>query len=59
MVAKLWDFKEDLLSLPEVNTVVKVRGTIQQYNGNDQLIIQRIRPATEDEFDMADFVKKS
>lgn len=59
MVAKLWDFRADVHTLPEVNTVVKIRGTIQQYNGNDQFIIQRIRPAEENEFDMADFVKTS
>lgn len=59
MVAKLWDYREDVHSLPEVNTVVKIRGTIQQYNGNDQFIIQRIRAAEENEFDMADFVKSS
>ena len=59
MVAKMWDFREDMQTLPEVNTVIKIRGTIQQYNGNDQFIIQRMRPATEDEFDMADFVKTS
>ena len=59
MVAKLWDFKEDLHTLPEVNTVVKIRGTVQQYNGNDQFIIQRIRPAQDEEYDMADFVKSS
>ena len=59
MVAKLWDFKEDLHTLPAVNTVVKIRGTVQQYNGNDQFIIQRIRPAQDEEYDMADFVKSS
>ena len=59
MIAKLWDFKEDLHTLPEVNTVVKIRGTVQQYNGNDQFIIQRIRPAQDEEYDMADFVKSS
>lgn len=59
MVAKLWDFKEEVHTLPEVNTVVKIRGTIQQYNGNDQFIIQRIRPAEDNEYDMADFVKSS
>ncbi len=59
MVARLWDFKEGINFLPEVNTVVKLRGTIQQYNGTDQFIIQRIRPAEENEFDMADFVKSS
>ncbi|MGN1315604.1 MAG: 3'-5' exoribonuclease YhaM family protein [Acutalibacteraceae bacterium] len=59
MVAKLWDFKEEVHTLPEVNTVVKIRGTVQQYNGNDQFIIQRMRPAQDDEYDMADFVKTS
>lgn len=59
MVAKMWDFREETHTLPEVNTVIKIRGTIQQYNGNDQFIIQRMRPASEDEFDMADFVKSS
>ena len=59
MVAKMWDFREDVQTLPEVNTVIKIRGTIQQYNGNDQFIIQRMRQATDDEFDMADFVKTS
>lgn len=59
MVAKLWDFKEEVHTFPEVNTVVKIRGTVQQYNGNDQFIIQRIRPAQDEEYDMADFVKSS
>ncbi len=59
MVAKLWDFKEDLHTLPQANTVIKIRGTVQQYNGNEQFIIQRIRPAADNEYDMADFVKAS
>ena len=59
MIAKMWDFREDVQNLPEINTVIKIRGTVQQYNGNDQFIIQRMRPATDDEFDMADFVKTS
>lgn len=59
MVAKLWDFKDEVHTFPEVNTVVKLRGTVQQYNGNDQFIIQRIRPAQDGEYDMADFVKSS
>lgn len=58
--AKMWDFKEEITPLPEVNTVVKVRGTLQQYNGNDQLIIQRIRPAVAgDNVSVSDFVKSA
>lgn len=58
--AKLWDFKDGVNSLPEVNTVIKVRGTLQQYNGNDQLIVQRIRPAqASDNIKMSDYVKSA
>lgn len=60
LVAKLWDYKEDMVFYPEVNTVVKFRGTLQQYNGNDQFIIQRMRATNEaDNINMADFVKSS
>lgn len=58
--AKLWDFKEDIQSVPEVNTVIKVRGSLQQYNGNDQFIIQRIRNiCPSDNIRITDFVKSS
>jgi len=59
MVARLWDFKDGIHFLPQTNTVIKIRGTIQQYNNIDQFIIQRVRPATDGEVDMADFVKSS
>ncbi len=60
LVAKLWDFKEGVQTLPEINTVIKVRGTLQQYNGNDQFIIQRVRPSNaDDNIDMGDFVKSA
>lgn len=60
VVAKLWDYKDNGVSLPEPNTVIKVRGTLQQYNGNDQLIVQRMRAAVaSDNINMADFVKSA
>ncbi len=60
LIAKLWDYKEGSSFLPEVNTVIKLRGTLQQYNGNDQFIIQRMRNVTsEDNIDMSDYVKSS
>ncbi len=60
LVAKLWDYKEEMAFFPEVNTVVKFRGTLQQYNGNDQFIIQRMRATNDsDNINMADFVKSS
>ena len=58
--AKMWDFKEEITPLPEVNTVVKARGTLQQYNGNDQFIIQRLRATVEgDNVSVSDFVKSA
>ncbi len=60
MAAKLWDYREDSVSLPQINTVVKLRGTLQQYNGNDQFIIQRIRPTVpSDNVNVSDFVKSA
>ncbi len=58
--AKMWDYREDVTPMPVVNTVIKFRGSLQQYNGNDQLIVQRIRPAdANDNINMADFVKSA
>ncbi len=60
MYAKLWDYKEDILPLPQVNTVVKIRGMLQQYNGNDQFVVHRIRPSVpSDDIDLNDFVKSA
>ena len=28
MVAKMWDFREDVQTLPDVNTVIKIRGIV-------------------------------
>lgn len=58
--AKLWDYKEGVQPMPEVNTLAKVRGVIQQFNNADQFIIQRIRPISEsDNVDVRDYVKSS
>lgn len=55
--AKLWDYKELFHGTFETGQLVKVRGTVTQYNGADQLRIDKIRPVTdEDGVDMSDFV---
>ncbi len=60
MFAKMWDYREDVVSLPTVNSVVKVRGSLQQYNGNDQFIIQRIRETNmNDNVNISDFIKSA
>jgi 3'-5' exoribonuclease len=56
--AKLWRYVPEIHGEYEANQIIKVRGTISQYNGSDQLRIERIRPTTpEDNIDPSDFVK--
>ena len=56
--AKLWRYQKEIHGEYSINTIVKVRGTISQYNGADQLRIEKIRPAMpEDNVNPADFVK--
>lgn len=60
IVAKLWDYKEDVNPMPVTNSIIKVRGTLQQYNGKDQFVIQRYRNANDtDDVKVFDFVKIS
>lgn len=55
--AKLWDYKELIHGRFEAGQLVKIRGTVTQYNGADQLRIDKIRLVTEeDDVDMSDFV---
>lgn len=58
--AKLWDYKEDVQPLPVINSLVKVRGVMQQFNNADQFIIQNIRPVSDsDNVDIRDYVKSA
>lgn len=41
--AKLWRYSKEVHGEYEANQIVKVRGTISQYNGSDQLRIEKIR----------------
>lgn len=58
--AKLWRYVAEIHGEYDVNQIVKVRGTISQYNGTDQLRIERIRPSLpEDNINPQDFVKSA
>lgn len=55
MPAKLWEYTPSGLFSQDM--VVKIRGTVEQYNGKDQFRISQIRPAGEgDDYDLADLV---
>ena len=56
--AKLWRYSPELHGEYTANELVKIRGLISQYQGSDQLRIERIRHITpEDNVDASDFVK--
>jgi 3'-5' exoribonuclease len=52
---RVWDGAEQLARLFEADDIVKVRGTLERYNGKSQLIVQCIRRCQEEEFDEGDF----
>ena len=59
MPAKLWDYKDNS-NIFEPDMVVKIRGTVEQYNGKDQFRIAQIRPTdASDEFDLTELVPAS
>lgn len=58
--AKYWDYNEATQGQFPAETLVKVRGTISQYNGADQFRVERIRRTVEtDNVDISDFVRSA
>ena len=58
--AKLWRYSPEAYGEYDANQIVKVRGTISEYNGQDQLRVERIRPTSpEDNVKPEDFVKSA
>lgn len=54
---KLWDYSELVHGVYAPGDLVKIRGSITQFNGNDQLRIEKIRPVNDsDGISAADFV---
>lgn len=54
--AKSWDYKEGDY-LPQINSIIKVRGSFSIYNGAPQMKIDRMRETNDkDEFDKSDFI---
>lgn len=60
IVAKFWDYKEDLHNMYEANMLVKVRGKMLEYNGEPQFRVERIRTVSDDDnVRIEDFVPSS
>lgn len=59
MSAKLWDFNGSADTF-EQDMIVKIRGTVEAYNGKDQFRISQIRPTSnEDNYSLSDLVPAS
>lgn len=58
--AKIWDYSPSQSAPLSADMLVKVRGKLQKYRDNDQLIIDRIRPAApEDGVSLDDYIKSA
>ena len=57
ITGKLWDYSELVHGIFQAGDLVKIRGSVTQFNGNDQLRIDKIRLVNEsDGVNVADFV---
>ena len=57
IIAKFWDYRPEAHGPFAANDLVKVRGTVSVYNGQDQFRVERMRRADErDDVRMEDFV---
>jgi 3'-5' exoribonuclease len=54
--AKMWDNFEAIAKTFESDDVVRVRGRVKLYNNQKELTLDQIIPATEREYDLADFL---
>lgn len=59
MPARAWDNAEEIASRFEIGDVVHLRGHIEEYQGQSQIIIQQLRSLDPSEYDKADFVRTS
>ena len=59
MTAKLWDYNGAGGAF-EQEMIVKIRGTVEQYNGKDQFRVAQIRPVGDsDDYNLSDLVPSS
>jgi 3'-5' exoribonuclease len=53
---RMWDNFADSVDGFDQGDVVKIRGEVCRYNGKLQLVLEKIRPASPGEFELADYV---
>lgn len=59
--AKWWSWSESGMSLSQfpIGSILKLRGTVEDYQGQKQIKISRLRPAEESEYSIDDFIRTS
>ena len=56
ILARVWEKAPELAETFEEGDVVKVLGEAEEYLGRLQVIVDKLRPATEDEYELEDFL---
>lgn len=56
VTARIWNASRDLFNTLPESGFVRLRGRIENYQGNTQLIVEDLRPVALGDFDMADLV---
>lgn len=59
MVARLWNASEDIYATIPDGGLLRIRGRVDNYKGNPQLIIDGCQPADADRVDMSEFMAAS
>src|SRR5271155_2235766 len=54
--AKMWDNFETLAKTFEADDVVQIRGRVKLYNGQKEMTLEQIVPASERDYDLSDFL---
>jgi 3'-5' exoribonuclease len=54
--AKMWDNFDALVATFDRDDVIHIRGRVKTYNGEKELTIEQIVPATENQYEMGDFL---
>src|SRR5947208_1953684 len=56
MVSRMWNATRDLFNALPESGFVRLRGRVENYQNNNQFIIEQIWPAKEDSYDVGDLI---
>ena len=59
ILARVWEGATELADTFEQGDVVKVMGEVEEYQDRSQVIVEKLRRAKEDEYDLGDFLPRT